>query len=128
MGSRSNHGLGNLLEVARERLLLEKVAGATKEDLERERKVAVERESALVAKAASVAKGELEKELASARKALKEKDYCWTTKDVARHFEVHPKTIDRWRKRLGLPFKKFGRSVRFRPGDVRRWAAQRKEG
>lgn len=54
-----------------------------------------------------------------------EKDYCLTSKDVARIFEVHPKTVDRWRRRLGLPSKKFGRSVRFREGDVRRWDAQR---
>jgi excisionase family DNA binding protein len=84
------------------------------------------REGALLAKAASAAKGELEKELTAARKAVQSNSYCWTTKDVAREFGVHPKTVDRWRRELGLPFKKFGRTVRFRPGDVRRWDAQRR--
>ena len=69
-----------------------KAACATREELEKERKVAAERESALLEKAASVAKGELEKELATARKAVKANSYCWVTKDVAREFEVHPKT------------------------------------
>jgi hypothetical protein len=70
----------------------------------------------------------LKAEIATARKDVQENSYCWTTKDVAREFGVHPKTVDRWRKRLKLPSKKIGRSVKFRPGDVRRWAAQRLEG
>ena len=95
-------GLGNLLNVARERLAVEKATEA--------------------------AKAALKAELATARKDVKEHSYCWTTKDVARYFEVHPKTIEDWRRLLKLPSKKIGRSVKFRPGDVRRWAAQRKEG
>jgi hypothetical protein len=70
----------------------------------------------------------LKVEIATARKEAQDKSYCWTTKDVARFFEVHGKTVDRWRRRLRLPSKKIGRSVKFCPGDVRRWAAQRKEG
>lgn len=128
MGSKSNHGLGILVEVAREKLLLEKAACAMKEELEKERKIAAERESAVLEKAAIVAKGELEKELATARKAAKPNSYCWTTKDVEREFERHKTTIQCWRREHGLPFKKIGRNVVFRPGDVRRWAAQRKEG
>jgi len=150
--SKSNHGLGMLIEAAREKLVLEKAASATrqelekertvaaeresallekaacvtKEELENERKVAAERESALVEKAASAAKGELEKELATARKAVKANSYCWVTKDVAREFEVHVKTIGRWVREQRLPCKKYGRrGVKFRPGDVRRWFAQR---
>jgi GTPase involved in cell partitioning and DNA repair len=113
----------------RESVVLEKAASAAKEELEKERKAAAERESALLKKAASVAKGELEKELASARKSVKANSYCWRTKDVAREFEVDVSTIKRWRKHLGLPWKRYGKhGVKFRPGDVRRWAAQRKEG
>ena len=95
-------GLGVLLEAAREAHILEKAVRAARE--------------------------ELQKELAIARKAVKSDSYCWTTKDVAREFEVDVSTIKRWRRRLGLPFKRFGRTVKFRPGDVRRWDAQRKEG
>src|SRR5229473_8261586 len=84
----------------------------------------VAREQILLAKAGAVAREALQSELVAARKDVKEKGYCWTTHDVARHFEVHPKTVDHWRKRLQLPSKKFGRAVKFQPGDVRRWAAQ----
>lgn len=102
MGSKSSDGLGGLMHAVREKLLLEQ--------------------------AISVAKGEFSKELAAAQKSVKSNSYCWTTKDVALEFAVHEKTIKRWRRYLGLPFKKFGRTVKFRPGDVRRWDAQRKEG
>ena len=96
-------GLGILLEAAREARILEKAVKAARE--------------------------ELKKELAIARKAVKSNSYCWRTKDVAREFEVDASTVKRWRKRLGLPWKRNGkRGVSFRPGDVRRWAAQRKEG
>ena len=95
-------GLGNLLVAARERVLVEKAVKAAKEGMD--------------------------KQLTVARKEAAEKSYCWTTKDVAREFGVHEKTIARWRRGLGLPSKKFGRKVLFRAGDVRRWAAQRKEG
>ena len=88
----------------------------------------VARESRLLEKAANAAKGELKKELTVAWKAVQTESYCLTTKDVAREFGVHPKTIEHWRRKLGLPSKKFGRNVLFRRGDVRRWAAQRKEG
>ena len=128
MESNSNHGLGILLEVARGNLLFEKAACAVREELEKERKAAAERESALLEKAANLAKRELKEELSTARKAQKANSYCWTTKDVMREFEVHKTTIQGWRRRLGLPFRKFGHNVKFRPGDVRRWAAQRKEG
>ena len=73
-------------------------------------------------------KKELRKELEAKEKATKENSYCWSSKDVAKELDVHVKTVDRWRKTLGLPSKKFSRSVRFRPSDVRRWVAQRKEG
>jgi transposase len=87
-----------------------------------------EQERRLVAEAVNAAKEEFREEIATARKSMKADSWCWTTKDVARELEVHEKTVGSWRRRLGLPSKKFGRSVRFRPGDVRRWEAQRKEG
>ena len=86
------------------------------------------REQRAVEKAVAAAKETFAKEVAAARKAVKDNSYCWTTKDVAQEFGRHPKTIEKWRQRLGLPSKKFGRNVMFRPGDVRRWAVQRKEG
>jgi len=79
-------------------------------------------------KAARLVKEELMREEESRKPSGDERDYSLTTKDVARMFGVHEKTINRWRRQLGLPSKKFGRSVKFRQGDVRRWAAQRKEG
>jgi hypothetical protein len=87
-----------------------------------------EREKRLVTEAVSAAKEHFREEIAAARKSAKADSWCWTTKDVAREMEVHEKTIGRWRRRLGLPSKKFGRSVKFRPGDVRRWALHREEG
>ena len=93
-------GLRNLVKAAEERLMAEKAKEA--------------------------AKAALKEEIATARKEVKDNSYCWTMKDVARFFEVHPKTVARWKKWWGLPFKKFGGSVRFRPGDVRRWDAQRR--
>ena len=95
-------GLGNLLKAAEERLMVERAKEA--------------------------ANAAFDGEVVTAWKEFKDKSYCWTTKDVAQFFEVHGKTVDRWRRRLGLPSKKIGRSVKFCPGDVRRWAAQRKEG
>lgn len=79
-----------------------------------------------------VVKEELKKELKEEdeyrKRSGSKKDYNLTTKDVAQMLGVHQKTVYRWRRRWGLPSKKFGRSVRYCEGDVRRWAAQRKEG
>jgi len=51
-----------------------------------------------------------------------------TTEDVAGIFQVHPKTVERWRKRHKLPCLIVGGSVRYDLSDVLRWASARKEG
>ncbi len=51
-----------------------------------------------------------------------------TTATVAGIFDVHPKTIERWRKRYKLPCLIVGGSVRYDLSDVLRWASARKEG
>lgn len=51
-----------------------------------------------------------------------------TTETVAGIFKVHPKTIERWRKRHKLPCLIVGGSVRYDLSDVLRWASARKEG
>ena len=48
--------------------------------------------------------------------------------DVAELFRVHPKTIERWCKRHGLPCTRLGGVRRFEVSDVLRWASARKEG
>ena len=75
-----------------------------------------------------ITKEELQEEWEAKKKLEQGNSYCWSTKDVESELGVHGKTVDRWRARQGLPSKKFGRTVKFRPSDVRRWAAQRKEG
>ena len=51
----------------------------------------------------------------------------WTTKEVAAEFQVHVKTVARWRK-LGLPCEKhFGRLRYPVSGVTDWWAAQRKK-
>ena len=39
----------------------------------------------------------------------------------------HHKTVERWAREKGFPCVRIGRNLRFRPGDVLRWLAQRKE-
>ena len=51
-----------------------------------------------------------------------------TTEDVARIFQVHPKTVERWRKQHNLPCLHPGGCVRYDLSDVLRWASARKEG
>lgn len=50
------------------------------------------------------------------------------TRDMARLFGVHPKTIERWRKLDGLPCLRIRGTVRYDLSDVLRWASARKEG
>lgn len=50
------------------------------------------------------------------------------TEDVATIFQVHPKTVERWRKRHRLPCVVAGGTVRYDLSDVLRWASARKEG
>ncbi len=40
----------------------------------------------------------------------------------------HRKTVERYVRKKGLPCVRMGRTLRFHPGDVSRWVAQRKEG
>lgn len=49
-------------------------------------------------------------------------------KEVAELFRVHPKTVERWMKRHGLPCTRLGGVRRFEVSDVLRWASARKEG
>jgi excisionase family DNA binding protein len=50
------------------------------------------------------------------------------TEDVAALLRVHPKTVERMRKRDGLPCLRIGGSVRYDLSDVLRWASARREG
>ncbi len=50
------------------------------------------------------------------------------TEDVAALLRVHPKTVERMRKRDGLPCLRIGGSVRHDLSDVLRWASARREG
>lgn len=49
-------------------------------------------------------------------------------REVADVLGVHPKTIERWRKKNGLPCLRLGGSIRYEISDVLRWASARKEG
>lgn len=55
------------------------------------------------------------------------REALYTTTEVAQLLRVHPKTIEQWRKRLGLPCLAIGGRVRFDVSDVLRWASARKE-
>jgi excisionase family DNA binding protein len=50
-----------------------------------------------------------------------------TGPEVAQFLRVHPKTIERWRKQLGLPCYRLGGRIRYDLGDVTRWASARRE-
>ncbi len=51
-----------------------------------------------------------------------------TSKEIAPIVGVrHHKTVERWAREKGFPCVRIGRNLRFRPGDVLRWLAQRKE-
>ena len=51
-----------------------------------------------------------------------------TGAEVALYLGVHVKTVERWRKGLGLPCMKLGGRIRYRLQDVAYWASARKEG
>jgi hypothetical protein len=51
-----------------------------------------------------------------------------TGEEIAQFLRVHVKTVERWRKQLGLPCLRIGGRVRYVLGDVTRWASARKEG
>ena len=51
-----------------------------------------------------------------------------TGEEIAQFLRVHVKTVERWRKLLGLPCLRIGGRVRYVLGDVTRWASARKEG
>jgi hypothetical protein len=46
---------------------------------------------------------------------------------IAQYLRVHVKTVERWRKLLGLPCLRIGGRIRYVLGDVTRWASARKE-
>lgn len=50
-----------------------------------------------------------------------------TGEEVAQYLRVHLKTVERWRKTLGLPCLRIGGRIRYVLGDVTRWASARKE-
>ena len=56
--------------------------------------------------------------------SLREKTARLTTKQVAELLRVHPKTIERWTRTRGLPFKRNGRSLVFLKGGVLQWQDQ----
>ncbi len=51
-----------------------------------------------------------------------------TTDQVALLFQVHRKTVDRWRKKAGLPFKRAGGVIRYDLRDIVAWASGNTEG
>lgn len=51
-----------------------------------------------------------------------------TVADVAKLFRVHFKTVERWRKRDGLPCIRVGGVIRYPLGDILRWASARRVG
>lgn len=52
----------------------------------------------------------------------------WTFADVAAYCQVGIRTVKRWRANGDLPAAVLiGGAVRYRPDDIRQWAADRKE-
>jgi predicted DNA-binding transcriptional regulator AlpA len=55
-------------------------------------------------------------------------DRWWTVEDVARYFQVPPKTVHTWRyTRTGPRGVKIGRHVRFRESEIHRWETERED-
>jgi len=52
----------------------------------------------------------------------------WKVPDVAAYLRVHPKDVYELTALHGLPCIRFGRRLRFDPGDVFRWVEARREG
>lgn len=50
-----------------------------------------------------------------------------TVKELARKLGLSERTIYAYRTRLGLPYYKFGRSIRFDEKEVEEWLAQRRK-
>lgn len=50
-----------------------------------------------------------------------------TGEEIAQYLRVHLKTVERWRRTLGLPCLRIGGRIRYDLGDVTRWASARKE-
>ena len=51
-----------------------------------------------------------------------------TVQDVAALFSVHWKTVELWRRKVGLPFVRIGGVIRYALSDFLQWASARKEG
>ena len=51
-----------------------------------------------------------------------------TVDDVAVYFSVHPKTVENWRRKEGLPCFREDGVIRYPFSDVSRWVSARKEG
>jgi excisionase family DNA binding protein len=51
-----------------------------------------------------------------------------TVHDVARMMKLHWKTVERLRRKSGLPFVRIGGALRYPFSDVLRWASARREG
>jgi excisionase family DNA binding protein len=52
----------------------------------------------------------------------------FTGEEIADVLRVHVKTVERWRRRLGLPCLRLGGTIRYELSDVCDWASARKEG
>ena len=59
---------------------------------------------------------------------MNEEEKLLTEKQVADQLGISNRTLQAWRYRGGHtpPFLKVGRAVRYRPGDVRSWLAERR--
>ena len=50
------------------------------------------------------------------------KEQFWTFVDVAEYLNVKIDWLKANYRKLGIPFRKFGRSIRFLPSEVKHWA------
>ena len=57
-----------------------------------------------------------------------EGEELWTVRQVAAHCRVHEKTVYKWVESRTLGCIRVGNRLRFRPSDITRWLASRKEG
>lgn len=48
---------------------------------------------------------------------------CGTVRDVAHFFRVHEKTVETWRRKLGMPYVRVNGVIRYELAQVQAWVA-----